>query len=111
MQNNKILGRMLAAVSTAVVFVASAQAALLGRDINGLAVAGSDASSVFLYDTDLNITWLRNANVDSLMTLGQANDWATGYSLGAYSGPHRQAVQLTAGYPRRWRILGSRGPA
>jgi hypothetical protein len=39
-----------------------AQASLVGRDINGNAVAGNAASSVFLYDTVLNITWLRNAN-------------------------------------------------
>ena len=42
---------------------AMAQASWLGRDINGLAVAGSDASAKFLYDTDRSITWLRNATV------------------------------------------------
>ena len=86
MQINKILGRLLAAVSTAVILAASAQAALVGRNINGLAVAGSDASAVFLYDTDLNITWLRDANVNGQMTWAAANTWANGYSLGAYSG-------------------------
>jgi hypothetical protein len=33
-----------------------AQASLVGRDINGNAVAGNDASSVFLYDDVLNVT-------------------------------------------------------
>ncbi len=84
MQINKILGRLLAAVSTAVVLATSAQAALLGRDINGVAVAGSDASSVFLYDTDLNITWLRDANANGLMNWAAANTWASGYSIGIY---------------------------
>ncbi len=84
MQINKILGRLLATISTAVVLATSAQAALLGRDINGVAVAGSDASSVFLYDTDRNITWLRDANVNGQMTWAAANTWAAGYSIGIY---------------------------
>lgn len=76
----------------------SAQAALVGRDINGVAVAGSSASAVFLYDTDLNITWLRNANAgagssvddgfsttDGLMTWGNANNWAKTLTVGSYS--------------------------
>ncbi len=84
MQINKILGRLLAAISTAVVFATSAQAALLGRDVNGVAVAGSDASSVFLYDTDRNITRLRDANVNGQMTWAAANTWAAGYSIGIY---------------------------
>lgn len=86
MKINKILSRLLLAASTAVVMVTSSHAALLGRDINGMAVAGSDASSVFLYDTDRDITWLRDANVNGLITWFDANTWAIGYSLGAYSG-------------------------
>ena len=85
MQINKILGRLLATISTAVVLATSAQAALLGRDINGVAVAGSDASSVFLYDTDRNITWLRDANVNGRMNWDDANTWANGYSIGIYN--------------------------
>ena len=53
---------MLAAAAATLVLATSAQAALVGRDINGIAVAGSSADTVFLYDIDLNITWLRNAN-------------------------------------------------
>jgi PEP-CTERM motif len=45
------------------------QTTLLGRDIQGYAVDGSDPSAVFLYDTDLNITWLRNADIAG----GEAN--------------------------------------
>ena len=86
MKINQILGRLLAAVYTAVMLAVPAQASLVGRDINGLAVAGSSAGAVFLYDTTLNITWLRNANVNGLMNWGQANTWAAGYSLGSYSG-------------------------
>lgn len=85
MTSNKIFGRLLTTVCAAIVFVTSAHAALLGRDINGNAVAASDASSVFLYDTDLNITWLRDANVNGPMLWANANAWANGYSIGTYN--------------------------
>lgn len=44
---------------------------LLGRDINRNAVAATDASAVYLYDTTLGVTWLRDASV-----LGYG-DWNT----------------------------------
>ena len=59
---------------------------LLGRDITGKAVDGSSASAVFLYDTTLDITWLRDANVNGTMNWSDANSWATGYSVGSYGG-------------------------
>ena len=37
------------------------------------------------YDTDLDITWLRNANVNGQMTWGAANAWAANLVIGAYS--------------------------
>ncbi|WP_157979149.1 PEP-CTERM sorting domain-containing protein [Rhodoferax ferrireducens] len=61
-----------------------AQAGLLGRDINGTSVAANDASAVFLYDGDLNITWLRNGNTNAL-SWAAANAWANDYSIGAFS--------------------------
>jgi hypothetical protein len=64
--------------------VGGANAALVGRDINGNAVAGNAASSVFLYDTVLNVTWLRNANANGLMNWTQANTWAANLVVGAY---------------------------
>jgi hypothetical protein len=36
------------------------------------------------YDTDLDITWLRNANVNGPMTWADAVAWADGYSFGGY---------------------------
>lgn len=84
MKVNAHLVRLLAAVTSAVMLAASAQAALVGRDINGNAVAGDAANSVFLYDTDRKITWLRDANVNGLMTWDAANNWANGYSIGTY---------------------------
>lgn len=50
---------------------------LLGRDINLQAVAATSSSAVYLYDTSLNVTWLRDANVN----VGNGNngrmDWNT----------------------------------
>jgi len=68
---------------------------LLGRDINRNAVAATDVSAVYLYDTTLNVTWLRNANAgagtsydngsstsDGLMTWDNATAWAANLSTG-----------------------------
>jgi hypothetical protein len=65
---------------------------LLGRDINGNAVAGNADSAVFLYDTVLDVTWLRDANYaqtsghdsDGYMNWTQANTWAANLVVGAY---------------------------
>ena len=67
---------------------------LLGRDINGIAVAGSDPGAVFLYDTTLNVTWLRDTTVLTTITViplvVETLTWATaesraaGYSIGGY---------------------------
>jgi hypothetical protein len=59
---------------------------LLGRDIDGNAVAGSAASAVFLYDTVLNVTWLRNANANGRMDWTAAKTWAGGLNPGGYTG-------------------------
>ena len=91
--------RFLALAAATLALATSAQAALVGRDINGIAVAGSSAGAVFLYDTDLNITWLRNTNAaagssfdngydttDGRMTWGNANNLAntlTAWGLGS----------------------------
>lgn len=58
---------------------------LLGRDINGNAVAGSDASTVFLYDTVLDVTWLRDANANGIMTWGDAKTWAGNLVVGSFT--------------------------
>ena len=79
------ISRALAALGL-VCAVGGANAALVGRDIDGNAVAGSDASSVFLYDTVLNVTWLRNANANGLMNWTQANTWAANLTVGSYGG-------------------------
>jgi hypothetical protein len=74
------------AVALAMLSVATAQAALVGRDINGIAVAANATNSVFLYDDVLNITWLRDANANGLMQWAQANTWANSLNNNAAYG-------------------------
>lgn len=38
-----------------------------------------------VYDTDLDITWLRNASVNGMMNWHEAMAWADAYSLGGHS--------------------------
>lgn len=54
----------------------AAHAALQGRDLNG-----SAGSFEAYYDTDLNITWLANANMNGQMTWAAANTWAANLSF------------------------------
>ena len=78
---------LTSATAATCVFLASpAQATLLGRDLSGAAIAASDDSAVFLYDTDLNITWLRDANRNGSMSWAAANAWASGLSVAAFNG-------------------------
>lgn len=51
---------------------------LQARDLNG------DTVTDAFYDPKLNITWLRNANVNGAMNWVSANAWAAGYSIGTY---------------------------
>jgi len=68
---------LLAAVilSTSLLTATGAQAAVQTR-LGGLAV----------YDTDFNITWLANTNANGLMDWSTANAWASGLSVGGFSG-------------------------
>jgi hypothetical protein len=56
---------------------------LQARDINLNAVAATDASAVYLYDTTLDVTWLRNANVNGAMDWNTANTWAADLVTGS----------------------------
>lgn len=58
---------------------------LLGRDINRNAVAATDASAVYLYDTALNVTWLRDADVSGAMDWDTATNWADNLNTGSGS--------------------------
>lgn len=67
---------------------------LLGRDINGHAVDASSVDALFLYDTTLDITWLRDANYaetsgydsNGNMYWSSANTWANTLKVGNFSG-------------------------
>ena len=63
----------------AVLLAAGAQAALQDRDLNGDTVVDA------FYDTDLDITWLRDANVNGPMNWATAVSWADNFSFGGYS--------------------------
>ena len=58
----------------------------------GLAAATANAnlisrlSGAAVYDTDLNITWLANANANGVMSWATANTWASGLTVGGFSG-------------------------
>jgi len=74
---------------SAAAFVLPAQAAgtwattLLGRDINRQAVDVSDPDAFYLYDTTLDVTWLRNANANGAMNWFTANAWANSLATGS----------------------------
>lgn len=95
MQIKKYCGVWLAAAAAALILVTPAQAApvlgqgtwdnpnpaigLQARDLNG------DSVTDAFYDPKLNITWLRDANVNGPMDWNSAVAWAAGYSIGSYS--------------------------
>lgn len=56
---------------------------LLGRDINLNAVSATSVDAVYLYDTTLNVTWLRNANSNGTMNWATATNWAANLSTGS----------------------------
>jgi hypothetical protein len=91
MQLFALLKTLLAVAASTLAMIGPAQATLLARDLDGNNV--TDA----YFDTDLNITWLRNANAgagssfdnggnatDGLMTWVNAVNWASSYSIGGY---------------------------
>ncbi len=65
--------------AVAMLIAGAAHAALQDRDLDGDTVVDA------FYDTDLDITWLRDANVNGLMDWTTAVAWAGGYSFGGYS--------------------------
>lgn len=83
MNLKRLEATLMAFAASATMLATPAQATLMGRDIDGQAVA--NASAVFLYDTDLDITWLRDGNVNGRMDWNSAETWAAGYSIGNYS--------------------------
>ena len=81
--NIKKLGALLAALVVAAGIGSASASPLVGRDINRNAVAANDASAVYLWDQDLGITWLRDANVNGVQTWSTQVTWAQNLVTGA----------------------------
>ena len=77
---NKMILKTSLLLAAALAFPMSANAMLLGRDINGTAVAAGDVSAVFLYDNAHNLTWLVDWNKSSEKSWVDAKSWAAGLS-------------------------------
>ena len=58
---------------------------LLGRDIDGHAVAITDPSAEFAFDTVRDVTWYLTPSTGGLNWF-QAKDWAAGLTVGTFSG-------------------------
>jgi Protein of unknown function (DUF1566)/PEP-CTERM motif len=75
-----MLKRALLLACAALAVAGSAQAALQDRDLDGDTVVDA------FYDTDLDITWLRDANVNGgPLDWATAVSWADGFSLAGYT--------------------------
>ena len=70
----------------------AAQAALQGRDLNGDTVVDA------FYDTDLDITWRRNGNLNGLMTWAGAVTWADNMTFGGYNDWRLPTSSMCAGF-------------
>ena len=69
---------------------------LLGRDINGHAIAAMDQNAVFVYDTLLHATWYLEVS-NMYRDLDGAKSWATSLSVGQFSGWSLPAADPTCG--------------
>lgn len=87
-------GQLMAVAALCLVAGTAAQAAgvpnqgtwettLLGRDVHRQPVAAGSAAAVYLYDTVLNVTWLRSAPAAAFAGWAEADDWATSLVTGA----------------------------
>ncbi len=74
-----VAGAVVAAAAMTLLLAAPARAALQDRDLDGDTVVDA------FYDTDLDITWLRDANVNGQMNWYEAEAWAEGFSFAGYS--------------------------
>lgn len=76
----------LVSTVAALIISTSANAALIER-LGGLAY----------YDTDLNITWTANANINGLMTWDEANTWASSLEIAGVQGWRLPNMNLNGG--------------
>lgn len=76
----------------AMVLGGAAQAALQDRDLDGDTVVDA------FYDTELDITWLRDANLNGAMNWWNAVAWADGLTFGGYSDWRLPTSDTCSGY-------------
>jgi hypothetical protein len=90
--------RVLASLVTVLLIVPlTSQATLLARDSGGNSVGMDDPTRMFIYDTELDITWLANWNVNGAMDWSTANAWAS--SLTYFGGGWRLPFIVDTGAP------------
>lgn len=78
---------MALAALGSVLWVAPATAIqpLQGRTITGAAVASTDPTAVMEYDPNLDITWLRDWNMNGSMDWNAANRWVAQLTVGTFA--------------------------
>jgi len=100
---NRLIGEVIAVALAAVCGAAQAvgvsgqgtwETTLQARDLDGDAANGPEA----FYDTTLNITWLRNADVYGQMHWNTANTWANTLVVGGIGG-WRLPTMIDTGTP------------
>ena len=99
----------IAGTAAALLLATSAQATLVGRDLSGNAVANNSVSAMFFYDTDLNITWLRNANAAAGSSFDNGASSTDGRMR--WSNAMAWAADLTVGSFSDWRLPVAQNPA
>jgi hypothetical protein len=77
------LASSFGAVAAPVPGQGSWETTLQGRDIGGNAVSADSAAAVYLYDSVLNITWLRDGNVTGEISWATASQWANDLVTGS----------------------------
>jgi len=91
LQSSKTVVFAAAAVAAALLSGA-AQAALQDRDLDGNGEVDA------FYDTDLDITWLRDADVNDKMFWGVAVAWAEGFTFAGYDDWRLPTSDTCAGF-------------
>ncbi|MCV2423015.1 PEP-CTERM sorting domain-containing protein [Paucibacter sp. DJ2R-2] len=76
------------------------QTSLQSRDLD------HDGVTDAFYDKELNITWLRNANVNGAMEWASAKSWAEGLTIGGVSGWRLPAMVDTGTAGCNWSLTG-----
>jgi hypothetical protein len=98
---------LFATVATALMSL-PAHGALLGRDINGNPTAtNTDPAAVFEYDTDLDLTWLREWNYAQASNCSNSFDPGGGFPLQYYGFDCTGSEMGHMGYTELGKIAGS----